>query len=93
MKTGGIMAIRDHLIDDYRLAHKFISMRMAAVGAGIQTGLMFMPDRILKHVPESFMNASAIICFVGVVLGVLTPQPNLKKSEQGNEAGEEQPSE
>lgn len=68
------MSIRDHLIADWKQAHKFISMRVAALGAGLQTAFLLMPQRILDHVPEHVQNGAAIFCFVGVAMGVLKAQ-------------------
>ena len=76
--VGAITTWADtHLVPQWRKAHKFISIRAAALQAAILMGWAQMPDDFKTALPSWLLPALAGFClFVGVV-GVMTNQKKL----------------
>jgi hypothetical protein len=66
-----------HFRDDVRIAYKFVSIRLLAIGTAMQTAWLFLPDSLKDKFPEHFGAWIAYFIFFTTAYGVLYKQKNL----------------
>lgn len=66
---------RLRLINDWRRAWRWSSMRFLATGAAVQVAVVTCPDKVAQHVPEavwSVLSVFALTCTLLAGLGRIT---------------------
>ena len=67
------MALRD----DWKNAHKFISVRALAVQTTIMTAWPLLPDDMKAQLPDNFVKVVSYFCAFMILYGVLVKQKGL----------------
>lgn len=62
------------LVDDWKQAHRWLSIQIAAVGATLEASWLMVPDAIKENLPAWIGTAVAITAFAGIVAGRLIDQ-------------------
>lgn len=66
---------RLHLINDWRQAHKWSSMRLIALGAACQTAVITTPPQVAQHINEHVwqgLSYFSLACIVLAAAGRIT---------------------
>ena len=73
-------ALRARLVDDWKQAWRWASMRLLALSIALQVVLMAMPDTIRQYLPDSVTHVLAIVILAAGVAGRLYKQetPNVR---------------
>lgn len=70
----------DHLVPQWRKAHRFISIRAAALQAAVLMGWAQMPDDFKQALPHWLLPLLAGFCLMVGVAGVMTNQKKLMEN-------------
>lgn len=69
--------IEQHLVDDWRQAHKFLSVQLSAINVALLGVWIELPADIKSAIPSNLMACVAIGIAILSVIGRLANQPNV----------------
>ncbi len=73
------MGLKIKLIDEWKSCHKFISVRINAIGGAIAFAYASMYDHLKENFPPKYMVALTAIVFIAGIAGRLVSQNSSEK--------------
>jgi hypothetical protein len=67
-----------HLVPEWRKAHRFLSVQIAALNVSLLAGWAALPDAFKDRIPHHVVTVLGVFCLGAGVFGTLTNQKALK---------------
>lgn len=76
---------RVHMVDGWRQAHQWSSVRLAAFGGAVMLGLKVAPESVLSHVPEWLLSGLSIVALASIILAPAARITQVEKKDVGTD--------